>query len=201
MLVSNIGIKSRILQRSKLREIRLENVSTLRNTDRFCMPSIVDILLSLVVFHINTKPLLQVLSLVLVFKYYLSIFGNAFNGKTDWSFSTIIWQRHLLHIRGLLDLGISDFVWFNLALDIHFIINKLTSAVSDMLLLQDIVFGISEGLVGLIPALCLIPLVRNSDSEELFVGLGRWVVTNDDELSLLIVFLVVNGAFDNRVIL
>jgi hypothetical protein len=69
MLVSNIGIKSRILQRSKLREIRLENVSTLRNTDRFCMPSIVDILLSLVVFHINTKPLLQVLSLVLVFKY------------------------------------------------------------------------------------------------------------------------------------
>jgi len=70
-----------------------------------------------------------------------------------------------------------------------------------MLLLQDIVFGINKGLVSLVPALCLILLVRKSDSEELFEGLGRWVVTNDDELRPLIVFVVENGAFDDCVIL
>jgi len=70
-----------------------------------------------------------------------------------------------------------------------------------VLLLQDIVFGINKGLVSLVPALCPILLVRKSDSEELFEGLGRWVVTNDDELRPLIVFVVENGAFDDSVVL
>jgi hypothetical protein len=70
-----------------------------------------------------------------------------------------------------------------------------------MLLLQDVVFGLSEGLVSLVPALSLIFLVWKSDSKELFEGLSRWVVTNDDELRPLIVFVVIDWAFDNSVIL
>ena len=70
-----------------------------------------------------------------------------------------------------------------------------------MLLLQDVVFGLSEGLVSLVPALSLILLVWKSDSKELFEGLSRWVVTNDDELRPLIVFVVIDWAFDNSVIL
>lgn len=201
MLESNIGIKSRILQRSKMLNIRLENVSTLRKSGGLFFVSVVDTLLCLVVFHINSESLIKVLLFVLVFKNYFTLWRNTFNGKTNWSFFTIHLRSNLLHILGLDDLGISDFIWFNLALNVHFIIDKLTSRVCDMLLLQDVVFGISEGLVSLVPALGLILLVWKSDSKELFEGLSRWVVTNDDELRSLIVFVVVDWAFDNSIIL
>lgn len=70
-----------------------------------------------------------------------------------------------------------------------------------MLLLQKIVFGINKGLVSLVPALCPILLVRKSDSEELLECLGRWVVSKDDKLRPLIIFVVKNGAFNYCIIL
>ena len=165
------------------------------------MSFVIETLLSLVVFQITTESLLQFLCLVLVFEYYFAVLRNTFNGKTDWSFLTILWQSHLFDILSLDNFGLSDFVGLNLALDEHFVINKLASGIGEMLLLQNIVFGICECLFNLVPALGLILLVRNSDSDELFEGLGIWIVANDDELRPEIIFVVVDGAFQNGVVL
>lgn len=201
MLESNIGIKSRILQRSKTILIRLEKVRTLGKAVDLLFVSIVDTLLSLVVFHVDSESLGEVLLFVLVFKHYLTIWRNTLDSKTYRSLLTILQRSDFLHILGFDDLSIRDFIWFNLALNVHFIIDELTSGVCNMLLLQNIIFNINEGLISLVPALSLILLVWKSDSEELFEGLSRWVVTNNDEFRSLIVFVVINWTLNNRIIL
>lgn len=152
----------------------------------------------LVVLKADGKALVDILLLIKIIEYDFSFLIKSFNIKLG----SLLWlslKQCLTLIIGFLNFHKSNLIWFQISIDIEFIVANLSKGIVEVCLFKDVLGDVNEGAIS--PDFGGIRLEWETDSRVLLVGFVRLVVDDHDELFQVTVLLKVDGAVEDCVIL